>query len=85
MLLSTQNKGGIILEVDVVNKNNLEYASLSVIDTGIGIKKNNLEQIFEEFRQVSEGLSRKFDGSGLGLTVTKKLIEIMSGEIISEE
>lgn len=75
-------KGGIIVEVDAVNKNNLEFASLSVIDTGIGIKKNDLDHIFEEFRLVSEGLDRKFNGSGLGLTVTKKIIEKMSGEIL---
>ena len=74
-------KGTITVEVKIVNKNYIDYASLSVIDTGIGIKKENLKTIFEEFRQVSEGLSRQFEGTGLGLTITKKFIELMSGEI----
>ena len=75
-------KGEIIVEVSLIKREDFNFASLSIIDTGIGINKNNLEQIFEEFRQVSEGLNRKFVGSGIGLTITKKLIEMMGGEII---
>ena len=77
-------KGSVIIEIKIITKNDLHFASLSVIDTGIGIKKDNLKQIFEAFRQVSEGLSRQFEGTGLGLTITKKLVEIMSGEITVE-
>jgi len=40
--------------------------------------------IFEEFRQVSEGLSRSFEGTGLGLTITKKLVAKLGGEITLE-
>ena len=74
-------KGTISVEIKSVTKNNLDYASLSVIDTGIGIKEENIKAIFEEFRQVSEGLNRQFEGTGLGLTLTKKFVELMSGEI----
>lgn len=74
-------KGSITLEVKIVDIDKKDFASISVIDTGIGIKKENLEQIFEEFRQISEGLSRQFEGTGLGLTITKRFVELMSGEI----
>ncbi|RPI71352.1 MAG: response regulator, partial [Ignavibacteriales bacterium] len=50
-------------------------------DTGIGIPKNNLNIIFDPFRQLSEGLSRNFEGAGLGLTVAKKFVEMMNGSI----
>jgi CheY-like chemotaxis protein len=70
------------VEIKTIVKNQKYFASISVIDTGIGIKNENLKQIFEEFRQVSEGLSRQFEGTGLGLTITKKFIELLAGEII---
>jgi CheY-like chemotaxis protein len=77
-------KGSVVIEIKITTKNDLSFASMSIIDTGIGIKKENLKQIFEAFRQVSEGLSRQFEGTGLGLTITKKLVELMSGEILVE-
>lgn len=76
------HKGSVTIEVNVTKNHKKEFASIAVIDTGIGIKKENLKKIFEEFRQVSEGLSRQFEGTGLGLTITKRFIELMSGEII---
>ncbi len=57
---------------------------IEVSDTGIGIPSSQLAYIFEEFRQVSEGFSRSFEGSGLGLTVTKKFVEQMEGRISVE-
>jgi CheY-like chemotaxis protein len=54
---------------------------LQVKDTGIGIKNENFNLIFEDFRQVSEGISRQFEGTGLGLTITKKTVELMGGTI----
>ena len=77
-------KGSIIVEVSSLVKDNKNFASIKIIDTGIGIKKEYLQQIFEEFRQVSEGLNRQFEGTGLGLTITKKLVEMMSGKIFVE-
>jgi hypothetical protein len=55
--------------------------SVEIIDTGIGIPANFHEVIFESFRQVSEGFSRKFEGNGLGLSITKKFIELLNGKI----
>jgi CheY-like chemotaxis protein len=58
-----------------------EKATLSVTDSGIGIPINSQQIIFEEFRQASEGLNRVFEGSGLGLSITKKFAKMMDGEI----
>ncbi|MDR3609556.1 MAG: PAS domain S-box protein [Ignavibacteriaceae bacterium] len=82
------DKGGIgvILdkEIKTIDGKSESFAVLKVIDSGIGIEKENYKLIFEEYRQVSEGLSRSFQGSGLGLTVTKKFVEKLGG-IISVE
>ena len=77
-------KGSIIVEVKTISKNNLDYAAIKISDTGIGIIKENLNNIFEEFRQISDGLGRKFSGSGLGLTISKRFVELMLGEILVE-
>ncbi len=57
---------------------------IKVRDTGIGISKQGKDLIFEEFRQESEGLSRSFEGTGLGLTISKKYTKILGGEISLE-
>ena len=75
------NKGTIAVRCKIIKLNNIDYASFIVKDTGIGIAKDNLKHVFEEFRQISEGLNRQFEGTGLGLTITKKFVELMSGEI----
>ncbi|OGU75989.1 MAG: hypothetical protein A2W11_07730 [Ignavibacteria bacterium RBG_16_35_7] len=57
---------------------------MKVKDTGIGIPRQSSRLIFEPFRQASEGFSRSFEGLGIGLTVAKKFIEMMGGEIAVE-
>ena len=54
---------------------------LSVTDTGIGIKKEDHERIFSEFEQVDNSFSRRYEGTGLGLALTRKLVELHGGEI----
>lgn len=54
---------------------------IQVTDTGIGIAEKDFDLIFEEFRQTSEGLNRSFEGSGLGLSLTKKFVEKLKGTI----
>jgi PAS domain S-box-containing protein len=57
---------------------------ISVIDTGIGIPKDAFDLIFESFRQHSHLDSRKYEGTGLGLPITKKLVEALNGNIFLE-
>lgn len=54
---------------------------VTVKDTGIGIAPENLEHIFEAFRQVDQALAKKHYGTGLGLAITTSLLELMKGEI----
>jgi PAS domain S-box-containing protein len=75
------NIGGVTVEVDKKLTGEEEKATLSVTDSGIGIPINSQQIIFEEFRQASEGLNRVFEGSGLGLSITKKFAKIMGGGI----
>jgi signal transduction histidine kinase/CheY-like chemotaxis protein len=58
--------------------------SISVVDSGIGIPKVDQQRIFESFSQQSGQDSRKYGGTGLGLAITKRLCELMDGEITLE-
>jgi len=70
------SKGGTLGEIS--NKVDL---IISVADTGIGIPENQLGIIFESFRQQDGQSTRKYGGTGLGLTITKRLVEMMNGQI----
>jgi signal transduction histidine kinase len=54
---------------------------IAIKDTGIGIPSSDLENIFEQFWQVDSTITRKYGGAGLGLAITKSLVEIMQGNI----
>ncbi len=54
---------------------------VSVSDTGIGIGETFLSRLFEDFEQESDGLARDYEGSGLGLSITKRLVDRMGGRI----
>ncbi len=70
------------IEVKVLSKK--ATAEIEITDTGIGIEESKLHVIWEEFRQVSEGLNRQFEGTGLGLTIVQKYVELMAGKIYVE-
>ncbi len=57
------------------------YVTLHVTDTGIGIPENKLTTIFQSFSQADESTTRKFGGTGLGMTISKQLAELMKGEL----
>lgn len=73
----TPEHGRISIHSDI-NKNELV---VSIEDTGIGISKENHEKIFEQFKQINSSYTRTQEGSGLGLALTKKLIELHDGSI----
>ena len=73
----TPSGGHVILSLDV-NKNEI---LISVKDTGIGIAKDNHEIIFDRFRQLESSSTRKYEGVGIGLSLTKKIINLHRGNI----
>ncbi len=74
-------EGGVTVRLKLDLNNDQKILAINVKDTGIGIPQNKLPYVFDEFRQVSEGYNRMFEGTGLGLTVTKKLVEVLNGVI----
>src|ERR1700722_9755713 len=70
--------GGVELRVI---RDSPEILKIEVEDTGIGIPEDQMDRIFESFRQVDSGLSRMYPGLGLGLALAKKLASLMQGEI----
>jgi PAS domain S-box-containing protein len=60
------------------------YFKLSVNDTGIGIKPEDLQRLFREFEQLESGTSRRYEGTGLGLALTRKIVELQGGSISVE-
>ncbi|MBQ7358973.1 MAG: response regulator [Lachnospiraceae bacterium] len=74
-------KGRIILKLTWENVNNFAILRFEVTDTGQGIKPENLDQLFKRFRRLELNENRKIEGTGLGLTICKQLVEMMNGEI----
>jgi len=70
--------------VEVTGKIEGNNIHISVIDTGIGISKEKHTDVFREFTQAHSGIEKKFGGTGLGLTISKKILELLDGEIILE-
>lgn len=77
------NKGRITVNVKLVSENdkraNIQF---TVSDTGIGIDKEKLDRIFENFQQATSGTSRLYGGTGLGLAIVKQLVEAQGAKIL---
>lgn len=71
------SRGGVTLRSGTENGS----IFFSVTDTGIGIRAEDLDHIFEPFKQVDMGKSREYEGTGLGLSICRKLVENMGGTI----
>lgn len=74
------NKGSIEIKTGFLAKDNTVFIEIS--DTGIGISSKYQSKLFESFTQESKELGRAYEGAGLGLPLSKKIIELMDGEII---
>ena len=55
--------------------------SIAVTDTGIGVAEDKIQNIFESFQQADSSMTRSFGGTGLGLAITKRLVQVLGGEI----
>jgi hypothetical protein len=73
--------GGITISTAIETVKERRFGLIRVSDTGIGIPEKYQNKIFEDFRQVSEGIKRNYEGTGLGLSLTRKFVEISGGTI----
>jgi len=72
----------VTLEPKSVPEN--RWVEISVTDSGIGILREDLQRIFDPFEQVESSTSRRYQGTGLGLSLTKKLVDLHGGKIWAE-
>lgn len=76
------DKGFVQLKVELISKAKDQFnLHFEVQDSGIGITQEQLNSIFDRFTQADEDTTRKYGGSGLGLTITRRLLELMDSEI----
>ena len=80
--LKFTEKGGITIQCSLLER--YDMLRIAVSDTGIGISPAALDYIFEAFRQADGSTTRRFGGTGLGLTIARKLIELQGGEVFVE-
>ena len=78
------DRGVVRISSETMFNEGMEWVVIRITDTGIGIDRDYYEIIFQEFRQVSEGFGRKYQGSGIGLTISKKIIDLLRGKITLE-
>jgi len=81
------HEGRVILVSDRITESETDYFIFKICDTGLGIKPENLKDIFEPFTQADLSITKKFGGTGLGLSISRKFCELMGGilQVKSEE
>ena len=67
-----------------INRTPHSVLRVAIVDTGIGIKPEDLATLFKPFRQVDSGLTRNHEGTGLGLAICRRLANLLGGEIHAE-
>lgn len=78
-------KGRILLSIGFEQREEDQILLTIVVkDTGIGIRKEDMEKLFQTFTRIEESRNRNIEGTGLGLNLTKNLVELMGGEIYAE-
>ena len=71
-------KGGVTVKIS------FERLKVVVSDTGMGIREENMDRLFQSFKRLDETKNRNVEGTGLGLSITKNLVEMMEGRILAE-
>ncbi|MCL2821770.1 MAG: response regulator [Firmicutes bacterium] len=78
----TPDRGKIGLKVDLIEKKDSLYEiRFLVSDTGVGMSKEQIKKVFTAFEQAETDTTRKYGGTGLGLTISKKIVQMMGGDI----
>lgn len=75
-------KGLISVNINCINKNDECSLMVSVEDTGRGIKPEQIDKLFNKFERLEEDRNTTIEGAGLGLAITKRLVELMDGKIV---
>ena len=75
-------KGYIDFKVTCINENDISKLTITVSDTGRGIKKEQMDNLFTKFNRLEEDRNTTIEGTGLGLAITKSLVEMMGGKIV---
>jgi signal transduction histidine kinase/CheY-like chemotaxis protein len=74
-------KGNIKLQATTVLHEGQQFVEIAVIDTGIGMTAEQMSHLFEEFTQADSSTARQYGGTGLGLTITRRLCQMMGGDV----
>lgn len=77
-------EGAITLSVKGIRMENVFHLQISVRDTGVGIKPEDIDRLFTSFQRLEEDKNRYIEGTGLGLNITKRLVDLMGGSISVE-
>jgi signal transduction histidine kinase/CheY-like chemotaxis protein len=75
------HEGTITLHVDRAKQGNTDWLTIAVSDTGIGIAKDKLEHVFDEFAQADGSTTRNYGGTGLGLAISRRFCKLLGGDL----
>ena len=73
--------GSITMRVHKITKNEQEFVCFSIKDTGIGIAADDMDKVFEAFRQIDSSVARRAEGTGLGMPISYRLVSLHGGEL----